>query len=132
MTDSVSLCSSRFSHLLVASLYLWTISMRNHIGDPYRRWLARSEVKGFEGEATEQQKLRNDTWMEQTKLVFFYQGKLLAKSATKIKHRDPTVPVVSWSNICKYDMFPFIALTTVAERGKQQVTSSMQRGNISN
>ncbi|KAL7169399.1 hypothetical protein ACSBR2_034443 [Camellia fascicularis] len=101
--------------------------MRNHIGDPYRRWLARSEVKGFEGEATEQQKLRNDTWMEQTKLVFFYQGKLLAKSATKIKHRDPTVPVVSWSNICKYDMFPFIALTTVAERGKQQVTSSMQR-----
>ncbi|CAL5351685.1 unnamed protein product [Camellia sinensis] len=111
--------------------------MRNHIGDPYRRWLARSEVKGFEGEATgnmvvllfyglmchividtlinlmcgiqtllllanapqlyniqpnrlEQQKLRNDTWMEQTKLVFFYQGKLLAKSATKIKHRDPT------------------------------------------
>ncbi|CAL5338663.1 unnamed protein product [Camellia sinensis] len=27
--------------------------MRNHIGDPYRRWLARSEVKGFEGEATE-------------------------------------------------------------------------------
>ncbi|KAI7998844.1 hypothetical protein LOK49_LG10G02500 [Camellia lanceoleosa] len=79
-----------------------------------------------------QQKLRNDTWMEQTKLVFFYQGKLLAKSATKIKHRDPTVPVVSWSNICNYDMFPSIALATVAERGKQQVTSSMQQGNISN
>lgn len=46
--------------------------------------------------------------------------------------RDPKVPVVSWSNICKCDMFPSIALTAVAECGKQQVRSSMQQGNINN
>ncbi|KAL7175989.1 hypothetical protein ACSBR2_029544 [Camellia fascicularis] len=91
-----------------------------------------SRLKMGYKEDLQQHKLRNDTWMEQTKLVFFYQGKLLAKSATKIKHRYPKVPLVSWSNICKYDMFPSIALAAVAECGKQQVGSNMQQGNINN